>query len=140
MKMAKASEADLNMAMKLASVLEDIEIGHFPALFTNGEEIECLDTNDCEQYARLIEDLQELLAHGSISRVVYGMVVVCDPSNECIDPSADTIERHPVRQRLEEQRDELLAALEGIRDRARNDVPITEEQIDEVIAKVKGSE
>ena len=29
------------------------------------------------------------------------MAVVCDPANECIDPNADTIEHHPVRNQME---------------------------------------
>lgn len=104
MKMAKASEADLSMAMDLANVLGDIERGYFPEKLSadeDSEEIEWLDTTDGEQYDRLINGLKRLLNQGSISRVIWGMAVVCDPSNECIDPDADTIEHHPLRQQME---------------------------------------
>lgn len=111
MKMAKASEADLSMAMDLANVLGDIEKGYFPAKFSDdpeSEETEWLDTKDREQFARLIDGLQKLLDRGSISRVIWGMAVVCDPANELIDPAADFLEHHPIRQQME---DALLWAL-----------------------------
>ncbi len=104
MKMAKASEADLEMAMTIANILDDIDRGYFPSKLASDEdsdEIEWLDTDDRDQYNRLIDGLQNVLREGSIFRVVWGMYVVCDPSNECIDPDADTIEHHPKRQQME---------------------------------------
>ena len=102
MKMAKASEVDIEMAMKVANYLEAIVRGHMPDdLSQVPEEIEWLDYDDREQYARLLDGVQLLLRQGSISRVVWGMSVVCDPKNECIDPDADTIEHHPKRQQME---------------------------------------
>lgn len=104
MKMAKASQADLEMAMELANVLGDIERGYFPErLQEDGEEaIEWIDTSDLDQYERLTNGLRDILDRGSISRVIWGMAVICDPSNECIDPDADTIEHHPKRQQMED--------------------------------------
>jgi hypothetical protein len=104
-KMAKASEADLNMAMDLANVLDDIERGYFPTKLSDdpsSDETEWLDTNDREQYARLVFGLKLMLNRGSIFRVIWGMAVVCDPDNKCIDPDADTIEHHPERQQMED--------------------------------------
>lgn len=102
MKMAKASPEDLAMAMTLANYLDAIDRHHMPdALSQDPDSIEWLDTADREQYARLVHGLQHLLAKGSISRVIWGMVVICDPANECLDPAADTIEHHPERLRLE---------------------------------------
>lgn len=112
MKMAKASEADLNMAMTLANYLDAIERGHMPDdLSEDAEAIEWLDERDCDQYAKLLDGLRRLLNQGSISRVIWGMAVVCDPANKCLDPDADTIEHHPDLVKAAEQRDELLAAL-----------------------------
>lgn len=109
MKMAKASEADISMAMTLANYLDAIDKGHMPdALSEDPESIEWLDRDDREQYARLLDGLQSLLRTGSISRVVFGMAVICDPANECIDPNADTIAHHPMRQLLEQQRDDAV--------------------------------
>lgn len=102
MKMAKASKADLDMAMTLANYCDSISRGHMPdALSKDEESIEWLDSNDLDQYQRLLHGLQELLDQGSIFRVVWGMAVVCDPENACIDPEADTIEHHPIRQKAE---------------------------------------
>ena len=103
MKMAKASQADLEMALDLISVLDDIERGRFPYLFSDQEDeiTEWLDSNDREQYDRLIDGLRNLLNRGSIGRVIMGMAVVCDPANECIDPDAGCIEHHPKRQQME---------------------------------------
>ena len=52
MKMAKASEADIDMAIELANVLEDIQRGCFPSKFNNPEidDIEWLVTDKNEQY------------------------------------------------------------------------------------------
>lgn len=104
LKMAKASEADLQMALELIGVLDDIERGYFPYRFDDQEsEIsERIDTEDSEQYDRLIDNLRRLLNRGSIGRVIMGMVVVCNPSNELIDTDADTIEHHPKRQQMED--------------------------------------
>lgn len=103
MKMAKASEADLSMALDLISVLDDIERGAFPHRFSEpeSESTEWLDTDDCQQYDRLIDNLRRLLNRGSIGRVIMGMAVVCDPANECIDPDDDCIAHHPKRQQME---------------------------------------
>ena len=96
MKMAKASESDLNMAMKLVNYLDAIECGQMPDdLSEDAESIEWLDERDRDQYAKLLDGLRRLLNQGSISRVVWGMAVVCDPANKCLDPDADTIEHHP---------------------------------------------
>lgn len=112
MKMGKATAEDLEMAMTLDNYLGAIDGGYMPdGLAEDKDNIEFLDSNDCEQYARLIHGLQELLDKGSISRVIWGMAVVCDPANRCIDPDAATIERHPDYASAIEQRDELLAAL-----------------------------
>jgi len=104
MKMAKASEADLNMALDLISVLDDIERGYFPYRFgdKDSETSEWIDTRNREQYDRLIDNLKRLLNRGSIGRVIMGMAVVCDPANKCIDPGADTLEHHPMRQQMED--------------------------------------
>ena len=103
MKMAKASPEDIGMALDLIGVLDDIERGFFPYQFSDpdSEISECLDFTNREQYGRLIDNLRRLLNRGSIGRVIMGMAVVCDPSNECIDPDADCIEHHPKRQQME---------------------------------------
>lgn len=139
MKMAKATPDDLDMATSLVSVLDDIEGGHFPFAFSDpdSEEVEWLDPFDRDQNARLHEGLRDLLKKGSIGRVIYGMSVVCDSTNECIDPDANTIEHHPKRQLLEQQRDELLAALRPLIT-SRMGAEQIREGIQKAIASVKG--
>jgi hypothetical protein len=112
--MAKASNEDLNMAMAIANVLEDIEKGYFPEMLGDGARsgIEWIDTDSREQYSRLISWLKGLLEQGSIFRVVFGMAVVSDPANECLDPDSEMIEHHPKRLQLQQQKDSLLEAVE----------------------------
>ncbi len=102
------------MAMELISVLDDIYSGYFPEYFSDQDD-ERLDSDDLDQYGRLIIGLRRLLNRGSIGRVIMGMAVVCDPSNECIDPDASTIEHHPKRQQLEKQVEGLLLAETNLR-------------------------
>lgn len=102
MKMAKASEADLDMAMKIANFLDAIDRETMPdELSDDKERIEWLDASDSEQMGRLLVGLKNQLRTGSIFRVIMGMAVVCDPRNECIDPDANTIEHHPKRKQME---------------------------------------
>lgn len=101
MKMAKASETDIEMALKLSNWLESIENGRIPDDLTKGEETEWIDTDDADQYERLFHGLRRLLNQGSIFRVTLGMAVVCDPVNKLLDPDASSIEHHPERQNLE---------------------------------------
>ena len=58
MKMAKASESDLDMAMKLVNYLDSIERRQMPDdLSEDDESIEWLDYRDTDQYAKLIDGL-----------------------------------------------------------------------------------
>lgn len=143
MKMAKASKADLEMAMALCRYLDDIERGYMPGdLSPDSDESEWLDERDCGQYAKLLDGLRDLLRKGSIMRVVWGMAVVCDPANKCIDPDADTIEHHPDMVKAMEQRETLLAALRLIETDKDGDGFICREameQVREAIAQAGGS-
>ncbi len=118
MKMAKASEADLEAAIKIASALEAIDRGLMPEGFdTDDGEREDFDIDsgrDCRNVIRYILDLMD---NGSIGRVVWGMAVILDPANEVIDPDASAIEHHPKRleaDKMRNQRDELLSALQDV--------------------------
>lgn len=111
MKMAKASEADLKMALELCSMLEGFERGHFPPGDDDGEANDfCIDLGTHCQSAmdKILDKLQE----GSLFRVVFGMSVLLDPKNEAVDHSLDYLEHHPkVR-----MHDELVAALRSYMD------------------------
>ncbi|MDZ7920661.1 hypothetical protein [Rhodoferax sp.] len=100
MKMAKASTADLDMAMELSNFLDDLDRGYLPAQAQSedakaSDSIACLDADDGSQCSRVVAELRKILNKGSISRVIFGMAVVCDPRNELLDPDVDTLEVHP---------------------------------------------
>lgn len=115
MKIAKADEADLDMAMTLTGYLNAIEGGWVPSDLADDEDgCEEIDTDSQEQYERLIDGLGRLLRNGSIGRVVWGMATICDPANKLLDPESDVLEIHPDLAGASEQRDELLSALEDI--------------------------
>jgi hypothetical protein len=101
MKMAKASEADLRMAMELCNALEALNSrwgGAMPEKIAKpqGEdENEYFSLDDEKQCRRVCEYLIELTRQASLSRVIWGAVVMLDPRNKLVDPAADTIEHHP---------------------------------------------
>lgn len=104
MKMAKASEADLNMAMDLCGMLDALGHRHCPSMpaviARDGDED--FDIDDEAQCARAMRALLETADRGSLSRVVWGAAVMLDPRNKLVDPSADCIEHHPDRKSAEE--------------------------------------
>ncbi len=107
MKMAKASEADIECALALSRIIEDIERGDCPRAACEDEEseaIEWLDPDDASQMHRLIDAIKSTARQGSIFRVTFGMGVVCDPRNELLNPDADTLEVHP---KYQKQADDL---------------------------------
>ena len=99
--MAKASEADLDMAMELCGAIDALT-GHWPtlpaALCSPGDDGAPADQFDCDDDRQCGTVLRHLLAiaeRASLMRVVWGCAVMLDPRNQCVDPSADTIEHHP---------------------------------------------
>lgn len=101
MKMAKASEADLEMAMELCGALDSLTHRWCPTVpekcekLSRDEESEPLDLDDAEQCERVLRYLLLLADRASLMRVVWGCAVMLDPSNKCVDPEADVIEHHP---------------------------------------------
>lgn len=102
MKMAKANQADIDMAMTLSSFLDSIDKGYVPdAAGDEAERIEWLCLDDGEQCCRIVRELKSIIKRGSFFRVAFGLLVLLDPANELVDPDADTIEHHPKRQQME---------------------------------------
>ena len=103
MKMAKASEADLEMAMELCGAIDALT-SSWPTLPTglcNPSPDEPDETFDCDNDRQCGTVLRHLLAiaeRASLLRVVWGAAVMLDPRNKLVDPEADTIEHHPDRQ------------------------------------------
>ncbi|OAI20364.1 hypothetical protein A1355_24070 [Methylomonas koyamae] len=111
--MAKASEADLKMALELASALEAISCwygGTMPATIAkpqqDEDDWEPFTLEDPEHCRRVCEYLIRLARSASLFRVVMGMVVLLDPENRFIDPDVDILAYHP----------DTVAALEAIAD------------------------
>jgi hypothetical protein len=94
MKMARASNADIDAALAVSRILEDLERRHMPC-DDKDSAIEWFDRDDAEQCKRALGMLLDAAARGSIFRVTFGMTVVLDPRNELLDPDADTLEKHP---------------------------------------------
>lgn len=120
-KIAKASQADLNMAMDLTAMLETLGHRHCPAMpaaIARNDGDEDFDRDDNDQCGRALRALLETANRGSLSRVVWGAAVMLDPRNKLVDPTADTIEHHPERSKASDilakevrDADELLRIL-----------------------------
>lgn len=99
MKMAKASEADLEMAMELCGALDALT-SSCPSLPDSlckpeselGESFDCDDDRQC---GTVLRHLLAIAERASLMRVVWGCAVMLDPRNRCVDPDADVIEHHP---------------------------------------------
>lgn len=105
MKMAKANQADLDMAVDLANAFESLTCRWNAALPAGMQKppdredqdagIEAFDSDDDKQCGRVLRHLLDIVNRGSLFRVVWGMLVLLDPANRCVDPNADSIEHHP---------------------------------------------
>ena len=122
LKMAKASDNDLDMAMDLANAIDTFESNFFPAKCDSGDD-EFFDIDYPEHCQRAMEFLLEINGRGSLSRVVFGMATILNPANNLVDPELDHLEPHPAINKAIEQRNELLAALKSLNYAASKDSP-----------------
>lgn len=101
MKMAKASEADLNRAIKLLHGLDQLSDQWCPSMPDDiavpeiGEDREPFHPDDSENCIRALDWALKLASSGSLSRVIMGAAVLLDPANKMVDPDANTLEFHP---------------------------------------------
>lgn len=114
LKMAKASDNDLDMAMSLAGALDALESNFFPITDDSEEDDEYFDCDSGEDCKRAIELLININGRGSLMRVVMGMATLLNPANNLVDPDLDHLEAHPAINKAIEQRNELLAALKSL--------------------------
>lgn len=103
MKMAKANQADLDMAADLCGAFESLTQrwgAYMPeaiqVLEDDDDPGERFENENAEQCRRALNHLLDMVNRGSLFRVVMGCAVMLDPSNQCVDPAADTIEHHPI--------------------------------------------
>jgi hypothetical protein len=111
MKMPKASEADLKMALDLASMLEGFERGYFPPGDDGEADDFCIDLGSHCQSA--MDKILEKLTEGSLFRVVFGMAVLLEPKNKAVDPDKYYIDHHPETIRAREMHDKMVIALKS---------------------------
>lgn len=102
MKVAKASENDLDVAMTFVCAMDSLSgfIPRVPEAIARTEDEdeddgEHFDRDSREQCVRVLGHLLDLAERASLMRVVMGCAVMLDPRNQCVDPDADTIEHHP---------------------------------------------
>jgi len=95
MKMAVASPREIEKAVVLAGILEDLEDGQFPR-DANGDWDEDgpdrFDEDDPDHVRALLERLDRI---GDLWRVALGYSVLTDPKNAVINPDLSYLELHP---------------------------------------------
>lgn len=94
MKMAKASQADLDAALKVAQIIGELEKGFMP-MSDDGENNGRFYRNDPDQCLSALNSILDAAEYGSMFRVTFGMLVLLDPRNEVVDPDSDVLEMHP---------------------------------------------
>jgi len=99
MKVARAERQDLDAAMMLLGLLDNIDRGYYPSNGEGHEDDEPMwfDEDDPEHLAQLWRRLKACLdaAPGFQGRVIFGAATLMDPRNEVIDPEDDAISLHP---------------------------------------------
>ena len=117
MKMAKASERDIDAAGNAMSVMNDISSGYYPAREGDEDAPTFFDPDD-EAHLRRFYDLMKATldrSPGWPGRVIGGMCyVILYSENQVIDQNADTLEIHPRFAAVAKQRDELADVLQQI--------------------------
>ena len=108
MKMAKASELDIDAAGNAMALLNDISSGYYPANGSDDRDGKPyrFDPDDFD-HLRLFYNLMKATmdkSPGWQNRVIGGMCyVILFDKNEIVNPNADTLELHP----------KIVAALKG---------------------------
>ncbi len=98
MKMAKATERDIDAAGNAMSVLQDISSGYYPK--REGDQCEDFhfDPEDPAHLRKFYDLMSATLdaSPGWPGRVIGGMCyVILYDANQIVDPDADTLELHP---------------------------------------------
>ena len=131
MKMAKASQADLDAAIGICSALEAIDRGFMPEGFdTDDGDRADFDIDDGRDCRNVLVHLLDLVGNGSIERVVWGMFILLDPENKLLDPNVDHLALHPDLSdagQMRKERDEAIAKL----DRAQAEIRALEDKLRE---------
>lgn len=129
MKMAKASEADIDAAGKAMGLLDNLSRGYYPGVEDDAPLH--FDPEDHAHLSLLYRLLTETLdaSPGWPGRVIGGMCyVILYPANRIVDPDSDCLDLHPRFAQVEADRKELVEALAelcAVIDRSLQSLPNT---------------
>jgi len=93
-KMAKATEKDMEAALAMCRALESLESGYLPDEMTEGQE-EPVWYDETKHAAQVVEFLIGIQKRASLFRVCFGMTVLLDPENGIVDQGISHLELHP---------------------------------------------
>lgn len=119
MKMAKASQSDLEWGLAITSAIEACERGIMPADLCDDEDAddyEDFDRCDPNQCFEVLNHILDIAGKGSLARVTWGMFILLDPENKLLDPSVDHLALHPELSdagKMRKERDESIAKLDS---------------------------
>lgn len=114
MKMAKATDTDLEAALELYRTLDALSTGYLPDGITEYPDADTAELYEDAHAAKCIEHLINIYRKGSLLRVAFGMTVILDPRNELVDPNAHTLEVHPKFEKQGQHLEYTLATLHRI--------------------------
>lgn len=99
MKIGRPTEADIEAAIRLTSMLDAVEGGqyppHFDCVVADTEDVPEFDVDDPSHLRAFYERIMSCAkaAPGGISRVIWGMDTLV--RSDVIDPTTSTLELHP---------------------------------------------
>lgn len=97
-KMALASNEDMEVAYDLLGLADSIERDYYPSEDTDEDAPTFLDIDDPEHLRRVYDRLKAIIDRrgtGALHRVVGGFSCFLNPDNELIDQTKDFVDFHP---------------------------------------------
>lgn len=95
MKMAVARLEEIEKAMCLSGIIDDVERGYYPRNADNEHDEDAPTWFDEDNIDHLRAFYERVMDCGLSYRVTMGMAVLCNPRNAVIDPDLDHLELHP---------------------------------------------
>ena len=102
MKMAKATKNDINAAMLLLGMMNDVfEIDQYPRGLDgefSEDDPDYFDEDNDDHLRAFYRRLREVFRQqpGGMNRVIFGMEVLLNPKNRIVDPDQDVLAFHPL--------------------------------------------
>lgn len=112
LKMAKASEADMDAAMLINGMMSDVfEDDQYPRGLDGEFDEEgpvWFDEDDPQHLRELYDRLREVYRRrpGGMNRVIFGMCTIMNPENRLVDPDKDYLAPHPALRWVESEQKE----------------------------------